>query len=271
VIRVTRYALTPAGWPAGMRLRIAALADIHACRPWMTPARVREICRQVNALDPDIALLLGDYVNALGGWARPVPAEAWAAALATLEAPLGVHAVLGNHDWWEDEAAQKTLTGPILARRALEGAGISVYENDLVRLDWQGGHFWLAGLGDQRPLEAGDRNNFYDGPGLDDLDGTLAEVADDAPVILMAHEPDIFPRVPERVALTLAGHTHDGQVRVFGWTRWTSSAYGDRFAHGHIREKGRDLIVSAGLGLSGLPLRIGAPAEIVIVELGSAT
>lgn len=251
-----------------MGLTIAVLADIHACWPWMTPDRIRAICRQVNALEPDIAVLLGDYVNALGGWARPVAPGDWAAALATLDAPLGGHAVLGNHDWWADDEAQASLEGPVFARRALEAAGIAVYENDAARLDWRGGHFWLAGLADQRPLEAGDRGDLYEGPGLDDLDGTLAQVTDDAPVVLMAHEPDIFPRVPRRVALTLAGHTHDGQVRVFGWTRWTSSAYGDRFARGHIREDGRDLIVSAGLGLSGAPLRIGAPAEIVVVELG---
>jgi uncharacterized protein len=268
VTRVTRYRPEPDDWPEDLPLRIVALADVHACWPWMTPGRIARIVAQANGLEPDLIVLLGDYVEGIKTWARPVPAEQWAGALARLRAPLGVHAILGNHDWWEDDKAQRSLEGPIFARTALEAVGIGVYENDAVRLDHAGGGFWLAGLADQRPLRAGDRGARNVGPSLADVAGTLAQVADEAPVILMAHEPDVFPRVPARVALTLAGHTHNGQIRVFGWTRWTSSAYGDRYAHGHVREAGRDLIVSAGLGMSVLPLRLGTAPEIVVVELG---
>lgn len=104
--------------------------------------------------------------------------------------------------------------------------------------------------------------------GIDDLPATLAMVDDDAPVILMAHEPDIFARVPARIALTLSGHTHGGQVRLFGWSPIVPSRYGNRYAYGHVQENGRDLIVSAGLGTSKLPIRLGAPPEIVLIELG---
>lgn len=270
VTRVARYALTPRGWPPEQRLRIVALSDFHACRPWMTPARIARICAEANALQPDITVLLGDFVEGVKALARPVPAEAWAGALTTLEAPLGVHAVLGNHDWWEDEKAQATLEGPIFARTALEAVGIPVYENDAARIAAPGGAFWLAGIADQRPLKNGDRGSGYHGRSLHDLAATLAPVDDDAPVILMVHEPDVFPEVPERVSLTLAGHTHNGQIRLFGWTRWTSSIYGERFANGHVNEDGRDLIVSAGLGYSVLPLRFGAPPEIVVVDLGAS-
>ncbi|MEX0628982.1 MAG: metallophosphoesterase [Cucumibacter sp.] len=266
--RIARYRLNPRAWRRDLKLRIAVLADFHACWPWMTPARIARICGEANALAPDLTLLLGDYVEGMKRLARPVKPADWAAAIAALEASLGVHAILGIHDWWEDETGQATLEGPILARRALEAVGIPVYENDAVRLDWRGEKFWLAGVADQRPLRSGDRGNLYEGPKLDDLSGTLAKVSDAAPVILMAHEPDIFPEVPDRVALTLAGHTHAGQFRFFGFTRWTSSRYGDRFGYGHVNEGGRDLIVSAGLGNSVLPFRIGAPPEIVLVELG---
>lgn len=104
--------------------------------------------------------------------------------------------------------------------------------------------------------------------GLDDLDGTLAQVNDAAPIILLAHEPDIFPTVPSRVSVTLSGHTHGGQVRILGWSPYLPSRYGDRYVYGHIIEERRHLIVSGGLGCSVAPVRFGVPPEIVVVDLG---
>ncbi len=103
--------------------------------------------------------------------------------------------------------------------------------------------------------------------GLDDLDGTLEQIEDDAPVILMAHEPDIFPRVPDRVALTLSGHTHGGQIRLGGYSPVVPSKYGNKYAYGHIQENGRDLLVSGGLGCSMIPVRFGVPPEINLIEI----
>src|ERR1700723_1336786 len=85
--------------------------------------------------------------------------------------------------------------------------------------------------------------------GLDDLTATLGKVTDDAPVILLAHEPDIAMRVPARVALQLSGHTHGGQVRLFGWSPVVPSRYGNRLAYGHMRGH-FDLIFSGGPGCS---------------------
>ena len=127
--------------------------------------------------------------------------------------------------------------------------------------------FWLLGLGDQIAFLLG-RHRYR---GLDDLPGTLARVTDDAPAILLAHEPDIFPQVPTRVSLTLSGHTHGGQVRLLGWSPMVPSDYGNRYAYGHVVESGRHLIVSGGLGTVSaglLPVRLGVPPEIVLVELG---
>ena len=107
--------------------------------------------------------------------------------------------------------------------------------------------FWLAGLDDQIAHRLGPRRF----RGEDDLPGTLARITTDDPVILLAHEPDIFVKVPARVALTIAGHTHGGQIRLpFGPPLWVPSAYGARFAYGHIIENGRHMIVSGGLGYS---------------------
>jgi uncharacterized protein len=105
--------------------------------------------------------------------------------------------------------------------------------------------------------------------GVDDLAATLGKVTDDAPVILLAHEPDVAMRVPKRVALQLSGHTHGGQVRVFGWSPVVPSRYGNRLAYGHTRTN-CDVVVSGGLGCSIMPFRLGVPPEIVLVTLGQS-
>jgi hypothetical protein len=271
---VTRYRMRPPRWPDGLRLRLAVIADIHACEPWMPAERVRQIVARTNALKPDATLLLGDYVvgDRLATLGRPVAHEVWAGALGKLEAPLGVHAVLGNHDWWEELEVQRRQSGPVKARLALEAAGIPVYENDAVRLAKDGAPFWLAGLGDQWAFGRRRRRTARRGrgsafAGVHDLERTLGCVSDEAPVILMAHEPDIFPEVPERVSLTISGHTHGGQVRLAGYAPVVPSRYGQRYVYGHIVESGRHLVVSGGLGCSGFPVRFGSPPEIVLIEL----
>ncbi|ACA18189.1 metallophosphoesterase [Methylobacterium sp. 4-46] len=262
---VTPYAPRPANWPRALSLRIAALADFHVGEPWMSLGRVEEIVAATNALAPDLVLLLGDYPGARPVALRRVALADFAKRLASLRAPLGVHAVLGNHDWWDDAAAQARRRGPVEARRVLEAQGITVLENAALRLVKDGQPFWLAGLADQEPFVP--QGLWH---GLADIPGTLAAVTDDAPVILMAHEPDIFPQVPGRVALTLAGHTHGGQVRLLGHSPVTASRFGQRYVYGHVVENGRHLVVSGGLGLSRIPVRLGVPPEIVLVRLTGA-
>lgn len=264
---VKRYALTPPHWPTDLKLRIAALADIHSCRPWMTPEHIARLVDDANALQPDLIVLLGDYTVSMPFVTGKVEPSQWASALSGLRAPLGVMSILGNHDWWSDRAAQKAGKGPTVVGRALESAGIAVLENDVVRLEKDGRGFWIAGLADQLALRP---NREREGRGLDDLDGTLAKIRDDAPVVLLAHEPDIFPKVPWRVSLTLSGHTHGGQVRIFGYSPVVPSNFGNRYAYGHVVEDDRNLIVSGGLGFSGMPVRFGVRPEILQIDLGSA-
>ena len=254
---VTEYGLTPPGWPRDFPLKIAVIADPHAAEPYMNAARIEEIVAATNALAPDLVVLLGDYEANHRFVTRSVPGETWARLWAECRAPLGVRAILGNHDWW--------FNLPRI-RAALDAVGIPVMENDAVRLSHRGRPFWLLGLGDQIAHIRGP-GHFE---GVDDLPGTLAKVADDAPVILLAHEPDIFVKVPERISLTLAGHTHGGQIRLFGYSPVVPSRYGNRFAYGHIIERERHMIVSGGLGCSFAPVRLGVPPEIVLVRLGDA-
>ena len=240
-------------------LRIAALADFHACEPWMPVSRIEHIVDTTNALSPDLIVLLGDYVAGIKRFRTAlVPMRDWSQALSALRAPLGTYAILGNHDWWVD--------GPE-TRDHLEKAGIPVLHNSVADIALpQGNRLWLAGLGDQLAIPLG-RGRFR---GVDDLDGTLRQIADTAsPVVLLAHEPDIFPDVPGRVDLTLSGHTHGGQVRLpFVGPPIVPSRYGQLYAYGHIVEDKRDMIVSGGLGCSMLPVRFGIPPEILLIQLG---
>jgi uncharacterized protein len=268
-LRVADYQVHPQRWPAGLTLKIAAIADVHACHPWMSLAHIETIVAHTNALQPDIIVMLGDYVAGHRYLIGRIEAPEWAAVLAGLKAPLGVHAILGNHDYWDDHSVQRAGHGAPAARRALEAVGIPVYENVAVRLSKDGQPFWLAGLGDQLAYWPARRFRPVPRIGVDDLKATLAKVTDDAPVILLAHEPDVAMRVPSRVALQLSGHTHGGQVRLLGWSPVVPSRYGNKFAYGHARTA-CDVIVSGGLGCSIVPVRIGVPPEIVQVTVSAA-
>ncbi len=252
---ITDYRISPPGWRKGQRLTITVIADLHAGGPNMGLERIKQVIDAGNALGSDLVVVLGDFFATHPFVTEHVPHDAWAGELARLRAPLGVHCILGNHDWWY---------GIDTVREALATVRLPVMENDAVLLGPKDRRFWLAGLGDQVAFRLGP-GEFR---GVDDLPGTLNQVTTDDPVVLLVHEPDIFTQVPERVSLTIAGHTHGGQIRLpFVPPVWTPSAYGARFAYGHIVERGRHMIVSGGLGCSKVPLRLGVPPEIVRIEL----
>ncbi|MEM7211558.1 MAG: metallophosphoesterase [Pseudomonadota bacterium] len=270
---VTRYKFTPKRWTEGLKLRIAILSDIHACEPWVSVPRLRSIVEQANKLNADLILLLGDFAGGHRFIVDEVHSHEWGPVLSELVAPLGVHAVLGNHDWWDDLTAQLNGHGPVYGQVALERAGVRVFENDAIRLVKDKHPFWLAGLGDQLALLPYRKYGRDRWQGMDDLRGTIDKVTDDAPLLLMAHEPDIFPRVPSRVSVTMSGHTHGGQVRLIGWSPVVPSRHRNRYAYGHIIEPRIDgpetsLIVTGGIGCSIMPVRYGVPPEIVLLELG---
>jgi predicted MPP superfamily phosphohydrolase len=110
----------------------------------MPAVRIRHIVQHMNALKPDVIVLLGDFVASHRFKTRAVAPQVWSEQLGALKAQLGVHAILGNHDWWDDREAQDTGKGPVLARRVLERVGIPVYENDVTRLS--AAIAWLAVL-----------------------------------------------------------------------------------------------------------------------------
>ncbi len=265
-LELTPYTVSPPGWPDDLILKIAIIADIHACEPWMPAERVASIVDLANAQKPDLIVLLGDFVGNhrfVTGYVAP---GAWAAELARLEAPLGVYSVLGNHDWWTAAIPSDPPDYGRSVRKALAEAGVPVLENEALRLSQNGKPFWLIGLADQLAF----RRVGGETRSADDLAGSLREINDDAPAVLLAHEPYIFPRVPDRTALTLCGHTHGGQVYIpFVGAPFTSRTH-RKYIYGCYEEGPRRLIVSGGLGESLAPVRFLRPPEVVLATLVGA-
>jgi predicted MPP superfamily phosphohydrolase len=229
-------------------LRVAILTDLHVGSPFNGIARLRDVVRRTNAARPDIVCILGDVVmihGIVGG--RQVPPEEIGAELRHLSAPAGVVAVLGNHDGWFDHDR---------VRAALETSGVRVIEEASSRIETPAGPLWFAGISDLWT-------------GRHDIAAALSSVRDDgASVVLLTHNPDVFPFVPGRVALTLAGHTHGGQVRLPLIGRpVVPSQFGQRFAAGHVVEGGRHLFVATGIGTSILPVRFRVPPTVTLLTL----
>ena len=264
-LNTTTYKFTPPRWTPGLKLRAVLLADPHLVEPHMPVRRWQRIIETANALGPDIHLLLGDYVTAHRFRTAKVPVHLAANVAKALKSPLGTFAICGNHDWWDDLTAQKNKHGPTVAQKAFEDAGIPMLENRAVRLTKDGLPFWLSGTSSMIAIK---KNRNWDFESRADIPAAMAMINDNAPIIHMAHEPDLFPEIPDRVSLTLSGHTHGGQVRLFGHSFVTPSDYGNTYAYGHVIENGRHLVVSGGLGCSIIPIRLGMPPEIVVLELG---
>lgn len=230
----------------GKPLRIAIASDLHIGSPYTGVAKLERIVEQINAGRPDVIVLLGDFViqGVTGG--QFVPPETIAKKLAGLRAPLGVYAVLGNHDHW--------LDGPRVAR-AFERSGIRMLEDTALPLTYGDRRFWLVGISD-----------FLTAP--HDVRLALAPVDDDAPAIAITHNPDIFPKIPGRVCLTLAGHTHGGQVAFPLIGRpIVPSQFDELYALGPIHERGKHLFVTAGIGTSIIPVRFRVPPEIIFLTI----
>ena len=247
-LRVRPRELAVPGWSEGLDgLRVAILADLHAGAPPVHERRLHEIVASVNAAAPEIVVILGDFLAHVGPFGDPLEPEAVMVPLARLEAPLGVFAVLGNHDW--PHGGERLI-------RAAADAGVRVLDDDAARVLRHGRHpLWLAGIADAASRAP-------------DVSLTLRRVRDEAPVLALTHSPDVFPHVPARVSLTLAGHTHGGQVRLPIVTRRVvPSRFGDRYLRYHVEEEGRHLFVSPGVGTAGLPIRFRAPPEVTILTV----
>ncbi|MGE3143696.1 MAG: metallophosphoesterase [Hyphomonadaceae bacterium] len=250
MLLVRRVTIESAHWQ-GPPLRIAVLGDVHIGSPHVRAARALTLVRRINAERADLVVLLGDYV----GGHRPRETRSAAeqneinnglAAFGALDARYGAAAVIGNHDDWYDR-------GSVIM--ALENAGVGVVVNRHFTIARSSGRFVIAGL-DDRDTGAPDYARAIDG------------APEGAPVLLLTHNPDVFPNIPEGPALILAAHTHCGQVSLpFLGRPILPSVYGQKFACGLIAEDGKEMFVTGGVGTSILPVRFFNPPEIVIVTL----
>lgn len=236
------YSVALARWPAACDgLRVDVVGDTHTGSPRNGLPQLDRWVRALADSDAPVVLMSGDYVilSVLAG--TFVPPETIAAHLRPLTARKPVYAVLGNHDWWKDGGR---------VSRAFAAAGVRMIDNRAVPVRVGGCRFWLAGLGDL--LE-----------GRPDVAGTFAAIPDDAAVVALTHEPALLRRIPERAALTVAGHTHGGQVDPL--PRWLRIGGFDPHSNrlrGIIHDGGRTLFVTPGIGTSILPVRLGVPPEV---------
>ena len=244
---VNRQELRLANWPAELSgVRVAFISDLHVGSPHWRLSRLNELVQKVNAERPDLILLGGDYLINDVWFGEHVEAEPIALSLAQLRAPLGVFAVLGNHDWWND--------GPKV-RAAFEAHGVTVLDDEVRRIRFKGKDFCLLGVRDETErLRSADKELELALPGM--------------PLLVLMHEPDLFADLDERATLTLAGHTHGGQVDLpLLGRRVVPSRFGSRYAAGHIVEGGRHLFVTTGVGTSIIPVRFRVPPEIALLTL----
>ncbi len=245
---VTRLSLPLPGLEREVRLVV--MGDLQPAGPIESLESIAAIVDRMNAEEGDLVLLLGDYVSTRWLSTGFIDPHDTVPILGRLEAPLGVYAVVGNHDWWWD--------GPEM-RRLLTAQDITVLEDAAERVDAGTQTLWVAGLSD--PV-----TQSYD------LKATLDQSDESGPVLLLTHTPDVFPDVPAEVGLTLAGHTHGGQVDLpFLGRPIVPSRFGERFAYGLIEEAGRRLYVTSGIGTAIIPVRFRVPPEIVVLTLTPAS
>jgi hypothetical protein len=223
-------------------VRVLLVSDIHVAGPDMPPSRLVRLVPQMNALRPDIVVLAGDFVSDKTVATRRYGARAAVAPLAELTAPLGVYGVMGNHDYWREDPGFEA---------ALRGAGVSVLTNRSATA----GPLTIVGIDDPYTRHADTVEAFRD-------------VQPDKASLVFSHSPDVIPVLPESASLVLTGHTHCGQIVLpFIGAITYATKTGARYACGHIREGARDIFVSAGLGTSILPLRLGAVPDIWLITL----
>lgn len=229
-------------WPQACDgLRVDVVSDIHTGSLGNGVDNLDRVVGRLRASDADIVLLAGDYVILKVLFGGYVPGREFAAHLAPLAAEKRVYAVLGNHDWWK---------GGHQISAAMTGVGVLMVDNASIPVRQGDCRFHLAGIGDE--LE-----------GRPDIATAYSGIPADAAVIALMHEPATFARIPPRTALSVAGHTHGGQINPFS-SPWKSAKFAphSHWLRGQVRDGGRLLFVTPGIGTSIAPVRIGVVPEI---------
>lgn len=259
---IVREELAVPNWsPALNGFRVVAISDIHTGSNYAPPERVRYVVEQANAQEPDLIVLLGDYVSE-SKWNREarkppdgtdrtelkIPVGTIAESLKGLRARYGVYAVIGNHDWYHNQ--EKII-------RVFRETGINVLNNEVASLDINGEKVNIWGIEDlwlnrRVPLE-----------------NTYNLIENKRNIIAITHNPDSLLTAPDGIAVMFAGHSHGGQLNwpIIG----PFAPFNDpRFMDGHAVVDGKHVYVTSGVGTSVLPLRFRVPPEIAVITLNAA-
>ena len=231
--------------------RVVAVSDIHGGSRPVTEERLQYLTEQVNAQNPDIIVLLGDFVSQTGGRssALKMPIETIAQNIRGMKAKYGVYVAIGNHDWWYDE--QKV-------RAEFEKVGFTVLENETASFEVNGQTMTILGIEDfwkRRKVEVNE---------------ILAKIEPQKNIIGITHNPDSFDQTPASVALLLAGHTHGGQVLIPFYGAPLTVSQRKYYTHPYYVENGRSLFVTSGFGTTGPPFRFLVPPEIAVLDIYAA-
>jgi uncharacterized protein len=247
---VRRLSLTLPHWPHWKKpLRIVFVADFHAGSYSGDVARLTAIMAEAQGHHPDLVLYGGDYMNmAPVGGGRIAP-RVIAGLLGRIEAPLGRFAVLGNHDY--DYGAAEIAA-------AIRDRGITVLDDELRALSHEGATFDLLGIPDAHS----DR---------DAAQSVIRGLSPQCPTLILTHDPHWFRYVRAPAHMMLSGHTHGGQIRLPYFGAFINMSRAPlRWSYGHVVENGRHLFVTAGIGTSAIPLRIGAPPDYAVIEINGS-
>lgn len=245
MLRIRQVSIDIPHWHAEHKnLKFALLTDFHIGFGYMDRDRLNRIIRTTNSLKPDVVFLLGDYVNISSKNQGYLP---YLTDLGNINSKYGVFAIMGNHESWEVRDK---------IRYFMQISGIKLLENRAEKITINGKGLWIAGIEDLTT-------------GYPDLPGVINQVKDqENPVLLLSHNPDIFEKIPSRVSLTLAGHTHGGQIYVpFLLRLLTPSRFGRRFLKGHVVHNDHHIFISSGIGTTIIPARFLVPPEIIILKL----
>lgn len=239
-------------------LKVGQIADIHA-GPLVPQKLIKEGVDIIMANRPDLIVLTGDFVSgatkflwtSYGGFKKR-HYDYCMEELGRLKAPLGVFAVLGNHDFWSGQEVALKIA------RGLEGLGVQVLRNKAIPIERKGEHLYLVGVDDYW-------EDSYS------LTVALKNVPEDACRILLSHNPDVnedIESLKERIDFVISGHTHGGQVVLpFMGALYIPSPFGQKYLAGLVRDKERQTYISRGLGLFFVPVRINCPPDVSLLTL----